>query len=482
MLNEQQQKLLKELQDSLNAEQTVWLAGYVNGLVGQGGQAANVPQAGKLKVFFATETGNAKMIAAQLVKQAKQAGLSAQAAAIKTTSPEDLAALDMPVIFVTSTHGEGEPPEPAIAFFEALMASEQSLKGLAYAVLALGDSSYPLYCKAGRDLHDKLAALGAEPFFALRELDVDFAGHVPGWIGEVLSAVPVEAGKSITVTASASEPIIATGKGYSRLEPVEGVIAEIVNLNDIGSAKETYHIEIAYEDAVTYQPGDAAGIIVPGAEDDVPRLYSIASAPSVDGSSVHLTVALATHVAEDGSTGFGLCSRYLSQLQPGDTVRFFIQQNHLFRLPAPDRDLIMIGPGTGIAPFRAFMRERVEQGASGRHWLFFGAQHAHCDFLYQQEWIDYVEMGDLQRIDLAFSRDQAERIYVQQRMQEKVADFCAWLEDGASLYLCGNKDPMSHDVDQALLAMLSTHKGSEDAAKAYLDQLEDDGRYVKDVY
>ena len=142
----------------------------------------------------------------------------------------------------------------------------------------------------------------------------------------------------------------------------------------------------------------------------------------------------------------------------------------------------MIGPGTGIAPFRSFVWERASRGASGRNWLFFGEQHQHCDFLYQAEWIDFVETGVLHKIDLAFSRDQEAKVYVQHRLKEKADELLEWIAGGAAIYVCGAKDPMSKDVEQALLEILTKNKGSPEAALEFLDQLLDDNRYVKDVY
>ena len=135
-----------------------------------------------------------------------------------------------------------------------------------------------------------------------------------------------------------------------------------------------------------------------------------------------------------------------------------------------------------LPPFRSFVWERASRGASGRNWLFFGEQHQHCDFLYQAEWIDFVETGVLHKIDLAFSRDQEAKIYVQHRLKEKADELLEWIAGGAAIYVCGAKDPMSKDVEQALLEILTKNKGSPEAAQEFLDQLLDDNRYVKDVY
>lgn len=214
-----------------------------------------------------------------------------------------------------------------------------------------------------------------------------------------------------------------------------------------------------------------------------PRLYSISSSPAAHPGELHLTVAKNTFPHEDGTIGCGLCSGFLCQLSEESTVEFYIHKNHAFKLPSPENDIIMIGPGTGIAPFRSFLFERDALGATGRNWLFFGEQHFVTDFLYQTELQDFLKTGGLHRLDVAFSRDQEEKIYVQHRLQENGAELFAWLEGGASVFICGTKDPMSFDVEKTLLQIIQTH-GNMDLEKAqiYLDRLIEQGRYLKDVY
>ena len=162
----------------------------------------------------------------------------------------------------------------------------------------------------------------------------------------------------------------------------------------------------------------------------------------------------------------------------------FIEANERFRLPKdPSRDIIMVGPGTGVAPFRAFVQERAETGAGGRNWLFFGEQHFRTQFLYQVEWQEAVKQGSLHRIDLAFSRDQGQKVYVQNRLREKGSEVYAWLEGGGYFYVCGDAKRMAPDVDEALLDIIATHGGkSREDAKAYLDSLREQQRYLRDVY
>ena len=214
-----------------------------------------------------------------------------------------------------------------------------------------------------------------------------------------------------------------------------------------------------------------------------PRLYSIASGQAQVGEEVHLTVAVVDYEAH-GSRHWGAASTFLAAVDEDGTVPVFIESNDRFRLPADaSRDIIMIGPGTGVAPFRAFVQEREETGAAGRNWLFFGNRHFAQDFLYQTEWQAALKKGALHRLDLAFSRDTSEKIYVQQRLHERGAELYAWLENGAHLYVCGDSTHMAKDVHAALIDVAVTHGGqSPDDARAWLADLMQQGRYARDVY
>ncbi|MCC8669841.1 assimilatory sulfite reductase (NADPH) flavoprotein subunit [Xanthomonas arboricola] len=213
-----------------------------------------------------------------------------------------------------------------------------------------------------------------------------------------------------------------------------------------------------------------------------PRLYSIASSRKRVGEEVHLVVDELTYQAH-GHAHLGSASGFLAALREGDTAPVYIEPNARFRLPADtDRDILMIGPGTGVAPFRGFVQERAETGAKGRNWLFFGAQHFNTDFLYQAEWQQALQRGELHALEVAFSRDQAEKIYVQHRLRARGAEVYAWLQGGAHLYVCGAIG-MGKDVHAALLDIVTTHGAVDaEAAAAYLTQLQVEGRYARDVY
>lgn len=216
-----------------------------------------------------------------------------------------------------------------------------------------------------------------------------------------------------------------------------------------------------------------------------PRLYSIASAQSEVEEEVHLTVGVVRYPQEDGTVRSGGASSYLADRLPEDAeVRVFVEHNDNFRLPAnPDTPVIMVGPGTGIAPFRAFMQEREAQGAEGKNWLFFGNPHFTQDFLYQVEWQRYVKSGLLSKISLAFSRDQANKIYVQDRLREAGLELYQWLEAGAHFYVCGDANHMAKDVQEALLEVIAEHgHKSREEAEEYLSELRRAKRYQRDVY
>ncbi|EKP0248646.1 assimilatory sulfite reductase (NADPH) flavoprotein subunit [Aeromonas veronii] len=216
-----------------------------------------------------------------------------------------------------------------------------------------------------------------------------------------------------------------------------------------------------------------------------PRLYSIASAQSEVEEEVHLTVGVVRYPQEDGTVRSGAASSYLADrlIEDGE-VRVFVEHNDNFRLPQnPDTPVIMVGPGTGIAPFRAFMQEREAQGAEGKNWLFFGNPHFTQDFLYQVEWQRYVKSGLLSKISLAFSRDQANKIYVQDRLREAGLELYQWLEAGAHFYVCGDANKMAKDVQEALLDVIAEHgHKSHEEAEEYLSELRRAKRYQRDVY
>jgi sulfite reductase (NADPH) flavoprotein alpha-component len=214
------------------------------------------------------------------------------------------------------------------------------------------------------------------------------------------------------------------------------------------------------------------------------RQYSIASSRSAVGDEVHLTVA-AVDYEINGLRRFGAASRYLgTQFADTGKMRVYVDENPRFRLPQDtSRDIIMVGPGTGVAPFRAFVQERAAAGATGRQWLFFGARHFHSEFLYQSEWLEALKRRQLTHLDVAFSRDQGRKVYVQNRLRERGAEIFRWLESGAYFYVCGDANAMAPDVHDALLDIVGQHGVRDrDAAESYVAGLAADRRYLRDVY
>jgi len=216
----------------------------------------------------------------------------------------------------------------------------------------------------------------------------------------------------------------------------------------------------------------------------MPRLYSIASSPVVHPGQVHLTVAPVRYES-NGRRRYGVCSTFLADraIRRKTPIPVFVAESH-FGLPAdPAKDIIMVGPGTGVAPFRAFVQERVVTGAPGRNWLFFGDQHEATDYLYGDEWKNFLASGKMARVDLAFSRDQARKIYVQDRIRENATELWDWLKGGANFYVCGDAHRMAKDVDAALHEVVAKHGGMEAATAAeFVKQLKKDKRYQRDVY
>ena len=574
MLAEERLKQLQELINTSTKDELIWINGYLSGLVkegnGNGHVVASVNGNGhavttavkKITLAFGTETGNAKKLATQLAAIAKKKGVSAKLTDLSQYRVADLAKEDY-FFVVISTQGEGEPPIPAKKFYDYIHENELVLANMKYSVLALGDTSYPMFCKTGEDVDARFEKLGGKRVVDLQRCDVDYEEDALAWFEKVVATVEA---KEAIAHVDGPKPAIATKANKKKY--YNGTILANVNLNDRGSNKQTYHIEIATEEAIEYVPGDAIGIFpknrfdvvekiiaitgvdanaevvtskstasvrelltnnlnichlltsavkkyaaiiqqeIPDTRMDLvdllriypvknaeqfievvkilspiaPRLYSIASAPAVQESEVHIIVAKNRFLAQDEQK-FGLCSDFLGDQPNGTPISFYVHKNRAFRLPSPEKDIIMIGPGTGIAPMRSFLIERDATGASGRNWLFFGEQHFITDFLYQTEIQNYVETGVLNNLSLAFSRDQQEKIYVQHRMLEKAAELYQWINGGAFIYISGTKDPMGKDVENVLLQIIADQGNkSAEKAKKYLEKLKNEGRYEKDVY
>ncbi len=564
MLPEFKLKIIRDLVATSNKEELIWINGYLAGIISNeviSESAAAKPAVGKLTIVYGTETGNSKKVATDFALKAKKHSINAKVISLDQYRLIDLAKEEY-LLAVISTQGEGEPPTAAKKFYDHIHQNDFQLEKLKYAVLALGDTSYPLFCKAGEDVDARLEKLGGKRVVPILKCDVDYEEEAETWFSQVLQKL----GNTATTPGNGAA-VAAPKKKSSGKKIYTGSVLTNINLNDIGSNKETHHIEIGAED-IEYLPGDSLGVIphnpiyvvepivellgikksqtyffrneevtafdllqsklnifylpervvskyaalvgqeIPSTkiglldllriyplknnnqfEDLItilepisPRLYSISSSAEAHGGEVHITVARDKfHVNEEWKCG--LCSDFLSQLQVNTGVEFYIHKNSQFRLPADDKDVIMIGPGTGIAPFRSFLAQRDATGASGRNWLFFGDQHFVSDFLYQTEIQNWLETGVLSRINVAFSRDTREKVYVQHKMLQHGKELYDWLVNGASIYVCGAKDPMSVDVEDTLMMIVEKfgQKTIEEAVQ-FVEQLKDESRYLKDVY
>lgn len=563
MLVEQKLNTLLELINTSSNEELIWINGYLNGVLSKQKPEVKVAPKNatqKITIVYGTETGNSKRLATDFAAKAKKLGHHAKIQGLDQYRLTDLSKEEY-LLTIMSTHGDGEPPVAAQKFYEFVHQNELKLSKLKYSVLALGDSGYPLFCKAGEDVDEQLNKLGANRIAPLQKCDVDYDVEAEEWFSTVMKALNDSSPGESSISAA---PKI---KKASRKKIYNGKLRAHVNLNDIGSNKETFHIEIEAED-VAYLPGDSIGIIpenkreivekiiaitaidpatnldhkdelisvydllkkklnilnlpervvkkyaavvqqdIPATKIDLldllkiysvkdsnqfievlkilepiaPRLYSISSSPEAHPGEVHITVAKNCFTI-NGERKHGLASEFLSLLNEDNELPFYISSNNNFRLPEEDKNVIMIGPGTGIAPFRSFLWERDSTGASGKNWLFFGEQHFISDFLYQTEIQNFVETNLLTKVDLAFSRDQEEKIYVQNKIQKNGAEFFEWLESGSYVYLCGAKEPMSFDVEQTILKVIEQFgERSKEEAKQYLENLKETGKYLTDVY
>lgn len=569
--------------------QMAWLSGYFWGMVNQqpGAVAAPVaaPAAAAITLISASQTGNARRVAEQLRDDLIAAKLNVNLVnagdyKFKQIGQEKL------LLIVASTQGEGEQAEEAVALHKFLQSKKApQMKDTAFAVFALGDTSYEFFCQAGKDFDSRLGELGAERLLDRVDADVEYKDVAQEWrkrIVEVLKQrVPANTSGQAAPTLAGSVNQVDSSP-YTKELPLTATLAVNQKITGRDSDKDVRHLEIDLGDSgLRYQPGDALGIwfendpqlvqevvellwlkgdetvevngkslslcealqhhteltqnttpiiekyaglcrdehltglladktalqqyaqtvpfvdMVRRAPTELdaqqlvdllrpltPRLYSIASSQAETESEVHITVGVVRYDI-DGRPRTGGASGYLAdRLEEDGEVKVFIEHNDNFRLPAnPEAPVIMIGPGTGIAPFRAFIQQRDNDGASGKNWLFFGNPHFTDDFLYQVEWQRYVKDGLLTNIDLAWSRDQAEKVYVQDKLREKGAEVWQWLQEGAHVYVCGDANRMAKDVEQALLEIIAENGVMDlETADEYLSELRLDRRYQRDVY
>lgn len=584
-LNAEQLARLQAATTDLTPTQLAWVSGYFWGVLNQ--QSDTVPvtlaEMPEITLISASQTGNARRVAEALRDDLLAVNLNVTLVnagdyKFKQVANEKL------LVVVTSTQGEGEPPEEAVALHKFLFSKKApALNNTAFAVFSLGDTSYEFFCQAGKDFDNKLAELGGERLLDRVDADVEYQAAAAEWrmrlVDVLKSRAPVAPPAQSVATGAVNE--IHTSP-YTKEAPLYATLSVNQKITGRDSAKDVRHIEIDLGDSgLRYQPGDALGVwyqndpalvkeivellwlkgdepvtvdgkslpltdalqwhfeltvntaaivenyatltrsesLLPLVGDKAqlqhyaaatpivdmlrfspaqldaealvgllrpltPRLYSIASSQAEVESEVHITVGAVRYDVEGRARAGGASSFLADRVEEEGEVRVFIEHNDNFRLPAkPETPIIMIGPGTGIAPFRAFMQQRAADEASGKNWLFFGNPHFTEDFLYQVEWQRYVKEGVLNRIDLAWSRDQKEKIYVQDKLREQGAELWRWINDGAHIYVCGDAARMAKDVEQALLDVIAEFGAMDaEAADEFLSELRVARRYQRDVY
>src|SRR3984957_4479801 len=502
MLTTPKLPLMQELIAGSTREELIWLSGYLAGVVAQNTATAFAPPAPgpglpsttglppatafanatglppaatasvspnaapdqptsplRITIAYGTETGNSKKLAADFAARAKKKSVQAKLVGLEQYRLNDLSKEEY-FLTVISTQGDGEPPAAAKKFYDHIHRGELKLERMKYSVLALGDTAYPLFCKAGEDVDQQLQKMGGQRILSLQKCDTDYEAEAGSWFDRILQQLSAtarelrDAREPVQPQAlPAQHAVPGTGTRSTGKKIYTGRVLSNIVLNDRGSDKQTHHLEIAAE-GVTYQPGDSIGIVPenPAAiveaiitltradaartlthrseewtlsallkrklnivflpervvaryaaivkqdipqtkiglldllkiypvkdtaqfhavvgvlEPIAPRLYSISSSPEAHSGEIHLTVARDSFSIND-ELKYGLCSDNLSQLEPGTELEFYVHRNSQFRLPSPDTDIIMIGPGTGIAPFRSFLAERDSRGAQGKNWL-----------------------------------------------------------------------------------------------------------------
>ncbi|EPK7573921.1 NADPH-dependent assimilatory sulfite reductase flavoprotein subunit [Klebsiella michiganensis] len=587
-LSPEQMARLQAATTDFTPTQLAWVSGYFWGVLNQQpgaavvapAQAAEVPS---ITLISASQTGNARRVAEALRDDLQAAQLNVKLVNAGDYKFKQIASEKLLVV-VTSTQGEGEPPEEAVALHKFLFSKKApKLTDTAFAVFGLGDTSYEFFCQSGKDFDNKLAELGGERLLDRVDADVEYQAAAAEWRARVVEALKARA------PAAAPSQLIASGSvneihtsPYTKEAPLTATLAVNQKITGRDSEKDVRHIEIDLGDSgLRYQPGDALGVwyqndpalvkelvellwltgkepvtvdgktlplaealewhfeltvntgnivenyatltrsesLLPLVGDKAqlqhyaattpivdmvrfspaqldaqalvdllrpltPRLYSIASSQAEVESEVHVTVGVVRYDIEGRARAGGASSFLADRVEEDGEVRIFIEHNDNFRLPAnPQTPVIMIGPGTGIAPFRAFMQQRAAEGAEGKNWLFFGNPHFTEDFLYQVEWQSYVKEGVLSRIDLAWSRDQQQKVYVQDKLREQGAELWRWINDGAHIYVCGDANRMAKDVEQTLLEVIAEYGAMDaEAADEFLSELRVERRYQRDVY
>ncbi|MBE9533352.1 MAG: sulfite reductase flavoprotein subunit alpha [Proteobacteria bacterium] len=566
-----------------NEAQQAWLGGFFAGMhshILQSAGSADTVNARAISILYGSQTGNSESVAHDAAQLAKAHGLNPSILSMDEIEAESFIKLEY-LLIVTSTYGEGEMPDNAQMLWDAISSDDSiDLTQMKYSVIALGDTSYDLYCQAGIDWDQRLEKLGAKRLYDRVDCDVDFDDAAEAGISNI---IPLMADGATAITVDSSDT--GTAAKYGRKNPFPGKLVANRLLSSPDSSKEIRHYEISIAGSeLSYEAGDALnvvplncpelvtdiikaigcrgdedepvnGVLMPltqalgehfeiklpskelldeiarrsgdqelnnllssGDKDKLAsylwgrdtldlllqfpemqfsaaeflallkplqhRAYSISSSGKANPETVHLTISSVRYNSHNRDHK-GVCSTYLADLaDENSAIRCFFSPNKVFRVPEnDDLPMIMVGPGTGIAPFRAFLQEREFRNAKGINWLFFGDRNAATDFIYQDEIEAMQKSSVLGKLDLAFSRDQEEKIYVQDRMREKGEELFTLLEQGGYFFVCGDAYRMAKDVDKALHDVIATQGNfSEEQAIEYVNHMKKDKRYVRDVY
>ena len=583
-MNKYNKILPKNYKTPFSFDQESWMEGFITGLKHQSNSINNNIKEKNdsetlINILFGTQTGNSESVAEDLSNFALSNGFKTQINALDDIEMNNLSKM-INVAIITSTYGEGEMPDNAQLFWNALSSNTApQLNNMNYSVLALGDTGYEEFCHAGKLLDTRLEQLGAKRIIKRIDCDVDFEDLAEKWINSVVQKFNPDK-KIDAVNKDKTESIV---KSWSRKNPYEAIISYNTLLSGPNSNKEIIHYEIDLGDSgLKYEVGDSLSIIprnkqllvdqiierlhtskdfIPsGHEIDIENLlkfkfeiltptkrlieyvekiaedselslilekkdskalddfkwgmdvldfmnlnpkvdfivekfldllkplqhrtYSISSSINKYDNKVHLTISSVRWKNKKRDYN-GVCSTYLADdCNENEKIKIFFTPNKSFRLPEDkDKDIIMIGPGTGIAPFRAFLQEREVTKSSGKNWLFFGDQTRDNDFIYEDELKDMLNKNILTKLDLAFSRDQKEKLYVQHKIYENKKEFFSWIENGSIIYICGDATKMAKDVEDIILKIISEEKNcSFNDSIDYLNKLKKEKRYLRDVY
>ncbi|AKC60333.1 NADPH-dependent assimilatory sulfite reductase flavoprotein subunit [Blochmannia endosymbiont of Camponotus (Colobopsis) obliquus] len=591
----EQLKCLERLIKDLSSSQIAWISGYFWGIIHDDNSQNNDNFVSQDKILnyddivitilYASQTGNAQRVAEQLyndllAQQFKVKNINIREYKYKKIAQETF------LLIVTSTHGEGEPPEDAVAFYRFLFSKKAPLMTKTYfSVFALGDRSYEHFAKVGKDFDKRLEELGAKRLYNRCDADIDYHQQANSWRSTIVSLLHKklrQQDKCLNLTQTGNDITKNNCNAFSKEQPLAAYLISKQKITSRSSIKDIHHLEIdLVNSGLQYQPGDALGIWYENdsalvneilsllnltgkeiinfkaqclsldiilqkyceltqntsffvrnyanilndksflsliAQEEklkkivtsmpivdlirrfpiklnaiqvldlfrplTPRFYSIASSQAEVGNEVHITVSVVRYKVNGYLRSGGASSYLVDRLNEDDVLKIFVECKDNFRLPKDSNtSIIMLASGTGIAPFRAFMQQRFMDGSLGKNWLFFGNPQFINDFLYQVEWQRYFKDGLLTRIDTAWSRDQSNKIYVQNKLLEQGSEIWRWLNDGAHIYVCGDARYMAYSVEQALLKIIMKYGVMNlEKSNEFLDMMRIQKRYQRDVY